>query len=183
MSVEELLHPLAALDAEALAAPVWLHTADALACLAAGLATAEGASLAAFYGEERVAGRAAVIRHTEADAIHVPTCLTPAAIAVPVALATDSWMPVPQVWSAADRVVPVIALLHAGAYTGYVWLVGRAGSVFASQVAYVVTAMGVLWSMLLLAESYALWVWVAFALMLAGVAMVRPRDAQMREAA
>ena len=44
----------------------------------------------------------------------------------------------------------------------------------ASQIAYLVTGFGVLWSMVLLGERYSLWVWAAFALMLLGVALVQP---------
>ena len=67
------------------------------------------------------------------------------------------------------------ALIHALVYAGYVWLVGRAGAVFAAQVAYLVTGFGVLWAMLLLGERYSRWVWAALALMLAGLALVQPR--------
>jgi len=72
------------------------------------------------------------------------------------------------------------ALLGAGAlnvlaYSGYVWLVTQAGSVFASQIAYLVTGFGVVWSALLLGERYSLLVWVAFAVMLAAIALVQPR--------
>jgi drug/metabolite transporter (DMT)-like permease len=38
-------------------------------------------------------------------------------------------------------------------YAGYVWLVGRAGAVFAAQVAYLVTLFGVFWAMLILGET------------------------------
>ena len=48
----------------------------------------------------------------------------------------------------------VSGVLNVLAYSGYVWLVGRAGSVFASQIAYLVTGFGVLWSMALLGERY-----------------------------
>ena len=56
------------------------------------------------------------------------------------------------------------ALLGAGvlnvlAYSGYVWLVANAGSVFASQIAYLVTGFGVVWSKLLLGERYSVLVW------------------------
>jgi drug/metabolite transporter (DMT)-like permease len=60
-------------------------------------------------------------------------------------------------------------------YTGYVWLVSQAGAVFASQVAYVVTGMGVIWSMLLLTERYSGWVWASLLLILVGMFMVQPR--------
>jgi len=59
---------------------------------------------------------------------------------------------------------------------GYVWLVGRTGAVFASQVAYLVTAFGLIWSMGLLGERYGAGLWAAFAVMLAGMALVQPRS-------
>ena len=70
----------------------------------------------------------------------------------------------------------MLALLHAGSYTGYVWLVGRAGAVFASQVAYVVTAFGVIFSIILLGESYAPTVWVALVVMTGGLALISPKS-------
>lgn len=66
--------------------------------------------------------------------------------------------------------------LNVLAYAAYVWLVGAAGPVFAVQVSYSVTGFGILWSMLLLSERYAPTIWLAFALMLLGVALVQPRD-------
>lgn len=77
---------------------------------------------------------------------------------------------------------PEVALLassviHAIVYSGYVWLVGRAGSVFTVQVSYVVTLTGVGWSMMLLNETYSPYIWAALALMIAGMAMVQPRRA------
>ena len=77
---------------------------------------------------------------------------------------------------------PEVALLassviHAIVYSGYVWLVGRAGSVFTVQVSYVVTLTGVGWSLMLLNETYSPYIWAALALMIAGMAMVQPRRA------
>ena len=66
-------------------------------------------------------------------------------------------------------------ICHATAYSCYVWLVGRSGAVFASLIAYIVTGSGVLWSMLLLGERYAVWVWLALGLMFVAVALVQPR--------
>jgi drug/metabolite transporter (DMT)-like permease len=67
------------------------------------------------------------------------------------------------------------AVIHAAVYSAYVWLVGRAGPVFAVQVSYLVTAFGVVWAMWLLGERYSLWVWAAFAILLIGLALVQPR--------
>lgn len=66
--------------------------------------------------------------------------------------------------------------LHALLYAGYVRLNGKAGAVFASQVAYFVTGSGVFWAMLLLGERFSTLVWVALVVMLAGVALVQPNE-------
>ena len=67
------------------------------------------------------------------------------------------------------------SVTHALVYTGYFWLVRQAGSVFAAQVGYPVTAAGVLWAMLILSETYSPYFWVAAALILGGVFLVQPR--------
>ena len=68
-----------------------------------------------------------------------------------------------------------LSMIHALVYSGYVWLVGRAGAVFASQVSYLVTGFGVMWAMMLLQERYSGLVWIALVVILAGVALVQPR--------
>ena len=55
------------------------------------------------------------------------------------------------------------------------WIVGRGGPVFAAQVSYVVTGFGVVWSMLLLGESYSLWIWAALAAIFTGLFLTQPR--------
>jgi drug/metabolite transporter (DMT)-like permease len=93
----------------------------------------------------------------------------------PLALATGQAVnPVP--WGRAEWAMLAAGVLNAFAYSGYVWLIGRAGSLFASLIAYLVTGFGVVWSMLLLGERYDTLVWVAFAVMLLGITLVQPRD-------
>lgn len=65
--------------------------------------------------------------------------------------------------------------VHALVYACYVWMVRKAGSVFAAQVAYLVTVFGVLWSLILLGEGYSPFIWAALGAMLAGIALVNPR--------
>ncbi|KAA9010215.1 DMT family transporter [Histidinibacterium aquaticum] len=98
-----------------------------------------------------------------------------AILSAPLALATGQFITPRWPLGEADLALIALAVIHAVVYAGYVWLVGRAGSVFAAQVAYLVTGFGVLWSMLMLGERYATTVWLALALMLAGVALVQPR--------
>ena len=93
----------------------------------------------------------------------------------PLALATGQWVDLWTVWAAPEFALITISVMHAVAYVMYVWLVGRAGAVFSSQVAYLVTGFGVFWSMLLLGETYSGWIWSSLIVMLCGLSLVRPR--------
>lgn len=81
----------------------------------------------------------------------------------------DVTLPLPQMALVASSVIHVLV------YAAYVWLVGRAGAVFAVQVSYMVTGFGLLWAWLLLGEGYAATVWLALAAMFAGMYLVQPR--------
>ena len=98
------------------------------------------------------------------------------ACVTPLVLTTGQFIAPTGPWSPQKTAIAVNAVLHLCAYSGYIWLIGRAGPVFAGQVAYLVTGFGVLWSMTILGESYAMTVWAALALMLAGIALVQPRE-------
>ncbi len=102
-----------------------------------------------------------------------------AMIALPLALASGQWINPAAGIGAPEAALATSSVIHALAYAGYVWLIGRAGAVFAAQVAYVVTGTGVLWAMGLLGETYSGWVWLALAALMAGLFLVqpRPRDA------
>lgn len=100
-------------------------------------------------------------------------------MALPLALAAGQWVD-PWPMGQAEAAMVVLAVVHALAYVGYVWLARAAGAVFAAQCAYLVTGSGVLWATYLLGERFQPQVWVALALMLAGVALVQPRAAAQR---
>lgn len=97
------------------------------------------------------------------------------AVALPITLASGQGLDIFIRWGDAELALVATSVLTTIAYAGYVWLVGRAGSVFATQVSYLVTGFGVVWSILLLGERYAGWVWLALAVMLIGLFLVRPR--------
>ncbi|MEM7075684.1 MAG: DMT family transporter [Pseudomonadota bacterium] len=98
-----------------------------------------------------------------------------AAVSLPVAFWTGQWIsPLPP-YHAPDAAVVASSMIHATTYASYVWLNRRAGSTFAAQSAYLVTAFGVLWSALLLGERYDGAFWAAFGLMCLGVVLVQPR--------
>jgi drug/metabolite transporter (DMT)-like permease len=94
---------------------------------------------------------------------------------VPLALVTGQWVDLVQPWAAPEYALLISSVIHALIYVVYVWLVGRAGSVFASQVAYLVTGSGVVWAILILSESYSAWIWAALGVMMLGLFLVRPR--------
>ncbi|MFP4570055.1 DMT family transporter [Rhodosalinus sp.] len=96
-------------------------------------------------------------------------------LALPLAVGTGQWIDPRPPWGLRDLAVLGIGAIHAAVYATYVWLVGRAGSVFAAQTAYLVTLWGILWAKLLLGEAYSGWVWAALALMLTGLFLVQPR--------
>ena len=98
-----------------------------------------------------------------------------AAIALPLAIGTGQWIDPVRGYGAPEYALVVSSVIHALMYAGYVWLVGRAGAVFASQTAYLVTGSGVLWAMLLLGERFPPLVWLALAVMFAGIFLVQPR--------
>ncbi|MFO1201049.1 MAG: DMT family transporter [Tabrizicola sp.] len=83
-----------------------------------------------------------------------------------------------------DGALALSSALHALLYASYVWLAATAGSVFAAQSSYLVTGAGMLWAMALLGERPSATVWLALGVMLAGVALVQPRErkAKMVEA-
>ena len=77
--------------------------------------------------------------------------------------------------------VPELALfgssaLHALLYATFVWLASKAGAVFATQSGYIVTAAGLCWAVVLLGERFSPTVILAALVMLAGVALVQPRN-------
>lgn len=96
----------------------------------------------------------------------------------PMALASGQWINPLAGIGRAETALALGAALHALVYAGYVGLVGKAGSVFASQSAYIVTAFGVLSSIVLLNESYSIWVWLALGTMMLGMFLVQPRAAR-----
>jgi drug/metabolite transporter (DMT)-like permease len=96
-------------------------------------------------------------------------------LSLPLALATGSFIDPRPPWGAPDLAILLSSLVHSVVYATYFWLVGRAGSVFAAQVAYLVTGFGVIWAKLLLGETYSGWIWLSLGLILAGLFLVQPR--------
>ena len=96
-------------------------------------------------------------------------------LAIPLAGFTGNFIPL-DTFGLPELAIVAVAVISWAAYAIYIWVISKAGPVFASQVAYLVTGFGVIWAMLLLGERYSVWVWMAFALMLVGIALVKPHE-------
>lgn len=69
-----------------------------------------------------------------------------------------------------------LGFISATAYSIFIYLIGRAGSVFSSQVGYLVTFFGVVWGIIILGESHSLFVWVSLIMIMMGIFLVQPRQ-------
>jgi drug/metabolite transporter (DMT)-like permease len=98
-------------------------------------------------------------------------------MALPLALASGQWIDPTGPWSAPEYALILSSVINVTMYVVYVWLAQAAGAVFAAQTGYVVTAAGIGWAALLMGERFGPQVWLAVALIFAGVAMVQPRGA------
>ena len=71
-----------------------------------------------------------------------------------------------------------LGFISATAYSIFIYLIGRAGSVFSSQVGYLVTFFGVVWGIIILGESHSIFVWISLILIMMGIFLVQPRKAK-----
>ena len=67
-------------------------------------------------------------------------------LSLPLALISGQWINPLAGFGVPEAALVGAAALHAIVYAAYVWMVGRAGSVFTAQTSYLVTGFGVLWS-------------------------------------
>jgi drug/metabolite transporter (DMT)-like permease len=99
-----------------------------------------------------------------------------AALLAPFAFGLGLAVPLFAPWGPVQWAASGMAVASATAYTLFLQVIRNAGPVFASQTAYVITLAGMFWGIVLLGERHSHYVWVALALMLAGLALVRPRE-------
>ncbi len=93
------------------------------------------------------------------------------------ALTTGNTYSVLPPWDVTHLAILLLVLIATFAHFLFFVILNRAGPVFFSQVAYVVTVAGVLWGMLLFGETHGASIWLSLVLLLAGVALVNPRKA------
>ncbi len=100
-----------------------------------------------------------------------------AVVSLPLALGTGQLINPLSPWGAAEWALMASSAIHAIVYATYVHLIRLYGSVFSIQVSYLVTTFGLFWAMVGLGERYSGPIWLALALMFAGIYLVRPRKA------
>ena len=99
-----------------------------------------------------------------------------AAVALlPITILTDSFFSPSFPPQNVDYAVIGLGLITVVAYTIFVLSVALFGSVFSSQVGYVVTLTGVVWGMFIFGESPSFWIWLSLCAMIIGLALVTPR--------
>ena len=93
----------------------------------------------------------------------------------PIVTFTGTAVPLFTSWGSLQWMTSLSGVLSGLAYTAMLTVIRTAGPVFASQAAYLITLTGVAWGMLIFDERHSLFVWVALAMTLLAIAMVRPR--------
>ena len=98
-------------------------------------------------------------------------------IMTPFVFITGSFVPLSLPWGSSTWAIISLAILSVVCYGLFIMLVVRAGPVFASQTAYIITLSGVFWGILIFGEEHSLWIWASLAVMLIALALVTPRKA------
>jgi len=101
----------------------------------------------------------------------VAVLLTSVLVAATGTFSAPVFPPSPVEWA-----VLGMSVINVSAYSMFVFLINRAGPVFASQMAYVVTLSGVAWGMFVFAEAHSGWIWLALVVLMIGMMLVKPRE-------
>jgi drug/metabolite transporter (DMT)-like permease len=98
-----------------------------------------------------------------------------ALVMVPIVYVTGSFVAFGWPWGAIEWAIVGLGVINGVAYPLYFVLVDRAGPVFTSFTANMVTLFGVVWAILIFAERNSVWVWLSFATIMIALALVAPR--------
>ena len=129
-----------------------------------------------FYTIENLYVDICIPQGTDLIALLMGGLLVAALVLTPVIYLQDAFVPLHYPFQDVEWAIIVMAFVSSAAYATFLNLVKMAGSVFASMAGYVITLAGVFWGMIFFDESHSVWVWTALVLMLAGMALVTPRE-------
>ncbi len=133
-----------------------------------------GLTTALCYAVENIVIDVAAPPQTDALTLMMGMSCAAVMLLLPLVWARDGWVDLSPM-GAAEQAILGVSIIHLICYTSFVWLVKAAGPVFAAQVGYVVTISAVFWGMAILGERHSSLVWLAFGMMLVGMALVQPR--------
>ncbi len=93
---------------------------------------------------------------------------------VPAVWLSGAPMLLPFDFSIAEGAILLSTLSHLLAYAGLLFMISNGGVVFGSQVSYIVTPAAIIWGIVLLGEQLTLGISISLALILAGLALIKP---------
>ncbi len=93
---------------------------------------------------------------------------------IPAAWLLGAPMLLPFDASIAEGAILLSTLSHLLAYAGLLYMISHGGVVFGSQVSYIVTPAAIIWGIVLLGEQLTLGISISLALIIAGLALIRP---------
>ncbi len=117
------------------------------------------------------------------DSLHVATGMMGASclMLLPASLATGTFHQIWHDFNLINGLIVAHMFLAALTFHMYLVLLRRAGPVYFSQVAFIVTLTAVFFGILFLGERHSLWIWASLALIFAGVALVNIRHRSQSE--
>ncbi len=92
----------------------------------------------------------------------------------PFLLLSNAFVPINIPLQKSDLAIISLSVLNVLCYGSFVLLVLKAGPVFASQTAYIITISGVLWGILIFNDQHSIWVWASLIVMLIALSLVTP---------
>jgi len=129
-----------------------------------------------FYTLENLYVDLRVPNHTDMVILLMGALVVSSVILAPVVAVTGTFVPLAMPPGPAEWPIIGMILASNAAYLMFLYVIKSSGAVFASITGYIITLCGVLWGILLFGERHSLWVWAALILMLAGMALVTPRQ-------
>ncbi len=129
-----------------------------------------------FYTIENIYVDISIPQGTDLIALLMGGLFVAALIIAPIAYSQSAFVTLQYPFTEIEWSIIALAFVSSAAYTLFLYVVKKSGSVFASMAGYVITLAGVFWGMLFFGETHSIWVWAALAMMLAGMAMVTPRE-------
>ena len=131
---------------------------------------------ASFYAIEGIYLEVKVPATTDLIALLCASLFTTAILILPVVYVQDDFVALTYPLGNLEWVLMAIVLVSSAAYAVFLYAVKLAGAVFATMAGYIITISGVFWGILFFQEVHSSWVWAALVLMLAGMALVTPRE-------